>query len=125
MKQLLDQGTIGDLRRIYSNRLSFGKVRTEENVLWSFAPHDISMILALIGEEPVNINASGSAHLSEGIEDYAQVQLEFKKNISAHIFVSWLNPFKEQKLVVVGEKAMLVFDDTEVPEKSLFINMKW
>ena len=119
LKQLVDQRTVGDLRRIYSNRLSFGKVRTEENVLWSFAPHDISMILSLIGEEPENINASGSAHLSKGVEDYAQVQLEFKKNIAAHIFVSWLNPFKEQKLVVIGDKAMLVFDDTEVPEKKI------
>ena len=119
LKELVDQGTVGDLRRIYSNRLSFGKVRVEENVLWSFAPHDISMILSLIGEEPVNINAIGSSHLTPCIEDYAHVQLEFKNHISAHIFVSWLNPFKEQKLVVVGDKAMLVFDDTQAPEKKI------
>ena len=119
VKELIDQGYVGDLLRIYSNRLSFGKVRTEENVLWSFAPHDISMILALTGEDPINIDASGSSHLSQGIEDYAQVQLEFNNNISAHIFVSWLNPFKEQRLVVVGKKAMLLFDDTQAPEKKI------
>ena len=119
VKELVNKGDIGNLRRIYSNRLSFGKVRTEENVLWSFAPHDISMILSLIGEEPLNVDATGSAHLTRGIEDYAQVQLNFNNNISAHIFVSWLNPFKEQKLVVVGDKGMIVFDDTQAQEQKI------
>jgi predicted dehydrogenase len=119
VKEMVKQGTIGNLRRIYSNRLSFGKVRTEENVLWSFAPHDISMILALTGQEPSDINAFGSSHLSEGIQDYAHVHLDFANDITAHIFVSWLNPFKEQKLVVVGDQGMLVFDDTLPPEQKI------
>ena len=119
VKELVALGAVGDLYRIYSNRLSFGKVRTEENVLWSFAPHDISMILSLIGEEPIRIDASGSSHLSDLIEDYVQVQLEFNNHISAHIFVSWLNPFKEQKLVIVGDKAILVFDDMQAPDKKI------
>ena len=118
VKELLTAGALGTLRRIYSNRLSFGKIRTEENVLWSFAPHDISMILALAGTEPTHVTATGSNHISPDIADYAHVHLTFP-GIQAHIFVSWLNPFKEHKLVVVGSDAMVVFDDTLPPEQKI------
>ena len=112
IKRALDQQEIGQLRYIYSNRLNMGLLRSEENVLWSFAPHDISMILGLVGSEPTSVKAHSANHLNPAIADQAVGLMKFENNVSAHVFVSWLNPFKEQKLVVVGEKAMLVFDDT-------------
>jgi len=112
IKRSLAAGELGGLRYIYSNRLNMGLLRSEENVLWSFAPHDISMILGLIGSEPVSVKAHSANHLNPNIADQAVGLMEFEGNVSAHVFVSWLNPFKEQKLVVVGENAMLVFDDT-------------
>ena len=117
IKRAIDAGEIGDLRYIYSNRLNMGLLRSEENVLWSFAPHDISMILGLVGSEPESVQAHSANHLNPEIADQAVGLMKFANNVSAHVFVSWLNPFKEQKLVVVGEKAMLVFDDTN-PEWS-------
>jgi len=113
IKQQIDQGELGALRYLYSNRLNMGLLRNEENVLWSFAPHDVSMILGLIGSEPVSVGGQGAEHLTPGLADQALGLMKFDNNVSAHVFVSWLNPFKEQKLVVVGEKSMLVFDDTE------------
>ena len=113
LKTLVEDGTLGDLRYIYSNRLNLGKVRREEDILWSFAPHDISMILDLMGEEPKNVDAKGGFYLSENIADVTTTHLTFSNNRKAHIFVSWLHPFKEQKLVVVGSKAMAVFIDGE------------
>ena len=112
IKRLLNEGSIGELRYIYSNRLNMGLLRNEENVLWSFAPHDISMILGLVGAEPESVQAHSANHLNPDIADQAIGLMKFSNNVSAHIFVSWLNPFKEQKLVVVGDQAMLVFDDT-------------
>ena len=111
LKDLVREGTLGRLRYIYSNRLNFGKVRREENILWSFAPHDISMILALTGERPKTVSAEGSFHLHPSIADTTTMHLRFESGIAAHVYVSWLHPFKEQKLVVVGDKAMAVFDD--------------
>jgi len=112
IKRLVQAGEIGKLRYIYSNRLNMGLLRSEENVLWSFAPHDISMILGLVDSEPESVQAHSANHLNPDIADQAVGLMTFANNISAHVFVSWLNPFKEQKLVVVGENAMLVFDDT-------------
>jgi len=110
---LVESGALGKLRRIYSNRMSFGKVRTEEDVLWSFAPHDLSMILRLAGGKlPLSVSASGSSYLSSGIADFAHIHMTFESQVSSHVFVSWLHPFKEQKLVVIGDEAMVVFDDT-------------
>ena len=121
LKKIVDSGIIGDLRYIYSNRLSLGKLRKEEDALWSFAPHDISMILSLIGDEPINVKATGGAYLSPNIADTTLTFLSFKNNIKAHIFVSWLHPFKDQKLVVIGEKAMITFDDIAHADKKLII----
>ncbi len=112
---------LGKLRYIYSNRLSLGKIRREENALWSFAPHDISMILQLAGELPRRVIASGAHFLTDGVVDTTLSHLVFNNNLQAHIYVSWLHPFKEQKLVVVGEKAMIVFDDTKDPAEKLLL----
>jgi UDP-2-acetamido-3-amino-2,3-dideoxy-glucuronate N-acetyltransferase len=105
-------GELGRINYIYSHRLNFGKIRREENILWSFAPHDISMILSLAGEDPESIMTTGGYYLHKRIADVTTTHLEFAGGLQAHIFVSWLHPFKEQKLVVVGEKKMAVFDDT-------------
>lgn len=111
LKKLIEQGNLGRLQYIYSNRLNLGKFRNEENILWSFAPHDISMILALAGGVPETAYAIGSCHLNPKIQDVTTTHLSFANGIQAHIFVSWLHPYKEQKLVVVGDRGMAVFDD--------------
>ncbi len=111
LKQLISSGEIGKIQYIYSNRLNIGKLRTEENILWSFAPHDISAILMLMEEEPIKVHAWGGDYINNGIHDITLTMLEFKSGVKAHIFVSWLHPYKEQKLIVVGTKAMAVFDD--------------
>jgi len=112
LKQLVDAGELGELTYVYSNRLSLGKLRTEENVLWSFAPHDISMILGLMGSAPTKVTATAATQVSKGIPDVCTASMEFAGGAKAHVFVSWLHPVKEQKLVVIGSKAMAVFDDT-------------
>jgi UDP-2-acetamido-3-amino-2,3-dideoxy-glucuronate N-acetyltransferase len=111
LKQMISTGELGKIQYIYSNRLNIGKLRTEENILWSFAPHDISVILSLINEEPVHVSAQGGDYLTAGVFDTTMTTIEFKNGVKSHIFVSWLHPFKEQKLVVVGSRAMVVFDD--------------
>jgi len=120
IKEMIDSGELGRIRYIYSNRLNIGKLRTEENVLWSFAPHDISLIIMLMnGEGPHKVEAHGGSYLSEKIYDTTLTTIEFKNGVKGHVFVSWLHPFKEQKLVVVGSEKMVVFDD--VSEEKLFI----
>ncbi len=120
LKELLAAGKIGKLQYIYSNRLNFGTVRTEENILWSFAPHDISIIQYLTGTKPVYVSARGASFLQSNIEDSTITHLSFPGNIHAHIFVSWLHPFKEQRLVVIGDKGMLVFEDSAPKDKLRF-----
>lgn len=116
---LAKSGNLGKLNYIYSNRLSFGKVRSEEDVIWSFAPHDISMILSLAEEAPVSLRAESSCILQSDIADSAILHMKFKSGVKAHISVSWINPYKEQKLVVIGDMAMVVFDDTQPWEQKL------
>jgi UDP-2-acetamido-3-amino-2,3-dideoxy-glucuronate N-acetyltransferase len=113
LKTLAQAGELGRINYIYSNRLNLGKIRREENILWSFAPHDISMILALAGEEPEYVYATGGNYLHQKIADVTTTHMSFPSGMHAHVFVSWLHPFKEQKLVVVGDKKMAVFDDTQ------------
>jgi len=108
---LARSGELGNLRYLYSNRLNIGKLRTEENVLWSFAPHDISIMLSMVGEEPKEVHAWGGAYVSEAIHDTTLTLISFQNSIKGHVFVSWLHPYKEQRFVVVGSKAMAVFDD--------------
>jgi len=119
LKELVSQGELGRIRYIYSNRLNLGLLRREENVLWSFAPHDISVVLGLTGEMPESVLAQGGNFLHQQIADTTVSLLNFASGIRAHIFVSWLHPFKEQKLVVVGERQMAVFDDTAPWEEKL------
>ena len=112
IKKMINSGDIGKLQYIYSNRLNLGKVRTEENVFWSFAPHDIAIFQYLTDSIPKTINAKGSAFLQEGIADSTLMQLEYENNVKGHIFVSWLHPFKEHRLVVIGSEAMISFEDS-------------
>lgn len=120
MKKLLLEGKIGKLQYIYSNRLNFGTVRTEENILWSFAPHDISIIQLLTESNPISVDAHGASFLQANIEDSTVTYLAYPGNVHAHIFVSWLHPFKEQRLVVIGDKGMMVFEDSAPTEKLKF-----
>ncbi len=119
LKDLVKRGELGKINYVYSNRLNLGKFRQEENILWSFAPHDISVILLLLGELPVEVSATGGNYLQEHIADVTVTTMRFGSGARAHIFVSWLHPFKEQKLVVVGDKKMAVFNDMEPRDKLL------
>jgi UDP-2-acetamido-3-amino-2,3-dideoxy-glucuronate N-acetyltransferase len=119
LKELIDTGQLGKILYVYSNRLNIGKLRREENVLWSFAPHDISLILGLIGEMPDKVQAQGGNYLHHEIADVTVSTLSFASGVRAHLFVSWLHPFKEQKLVVVGQEKMAVFNDTAPWEEKL------
>ncbi|TRZ49994.1 oxidoreductase [bacterium] len=121
LKEMIADGKIGRLQYIYSRRLSLGKIRREENILWSFAPHDISLILSIVGEDPSYVDAVGSNFLHASIADVTMTNLKFPSGIGAHIFVSWLNPFKEQRLVAVGSQGMLVFDDTQAVDEKLVL----
>lgn len=121
LKAMAEKGDLGRINYIYSNRLNLGKIRREENILWSFAPHDISMILSLAGEMPESIIATGGNYLHKEIADVTTTHMEFPSGLQAHIFVSWLHPFKEQKLVVVGDRKMAVFDDTRQWEDKLLL----
>ncbi len=112
LKELVQAGELGRIQYVYSNRLNLGKLRREENVLWSFAPHDVSVILGLLDEMPESIQAQGGNYLHQRIADTTVSLLNFASGVRAHIFVSWLHPFKEQKLIVVGDQKMAVFDDT-------------
>jgi UDP-2-acetamido-3-amino-2,3-dideoxy-glucuronate N-acetyltransferase len=111
LQELIRNGQLGRINYLYSNRLNIGKIRTEENILWSFAPHDISVMLSLLNEMPSKVSCGGGAYLSTGVTDVTLSHFEFPSGVRAHIFVSWLHPFKEQKLVVVGSEKMAVFDD--------------
>ncbi|MBN1394774.1 MAG: Gfo/Idh/MocA family oxidoreductase [Pirellulales bacterium] len=119
LRQLIQQGVLGRILYCYSNRLNMGLIRTEENILWSFAPHDISVMLHLLGEEPYVAEAEGQSYLTPGVFDVTLSRLRFRSGVTGHIFVSWLHPSKEQRLVVVGTEQMAVFDDTA--EKKLLL----
>jgi len=112
IKDLIEDGTLGDLQYIYSNRLNLGTIRTEENVFWSFAPHDIALFQWLTGSYPEMINSSGMDILQNGIHDTTVTTLEYPNKLMGHIYVSWLHPFKEHRFVVVGSKGMIRFEDS-------------
>ena len=120
LKRLIDSGALGKLYYLYSNRLNLGRFRTEENILWSFAPHDISVLLYLLGETPQSVHAHGGHFLNTHIADTTITVLTFPSGVQAHIFVSWLHPYKEHRLVIVGSDGMAVFADTD-PEHKLKI----
>lgn len=111
LERLVTQGVLGQLRYISSNRLNLGRVRRDEDVLWSFGPHDVSMVLALVGTDPLSVSAVAGEYLRPGVPDVSTVHLTFSQGRRASVFVSWLHPIKEHRLVVVGDEAMAVFDD--------------
>ena len=121
IREFVAAGKIGEIKYIYSNRLSFGKARTKEDVIWSFAPHDISMILSLTGQKPEYVSTNAISILKKNIADTATIHLQFKSGLKSHISLSWLHPYKEHKLVIVGQSAMLVFDDTKPWHEKLAI----
>lgn len=112
LREMVAAGELGKLQYVYSNRQSLGKFRREENVLWSFAPHDISMILGLTGEEPHHVSAQGCVAYTPGVADMVTMQMHFPSGVAGHVQTCWMHPFKEQKLVVIGEKASAVFEDS-------------
>lgn len=120
LKELVNSGELGKIQYLYSNRLNIGKIRSEENILWSFAPHDISTILMLLGEMPDTVYATSGSYLQKQIPDTTLTTMDFPSGVKAHIFVSWLHPYKEQKLVVVGDKKMAVFDDVSQEKLLLY-----
>jgi UDP-2-acetamido-3-amino-2,3-dideoxy-glucuronate N-acetyltransferase len=120
MKELVSQGKIGKLEYIYSNRLNLGTVRKEENILWSFAPHDISIFQHLIGGYPIEVVSRGGAFIQPHIHDTTMTVLTYPNNVVGHIFVSWLHPFKEHRIVVIGTKGMLSFEDSSANKDILF-----
>lgn len=111
IRQMVQDGTLGKVQYIYSNRLNWGKVRREENILWSFAPHDIAIILAMLGEMPSRVFANGGNYLQPHIADVTVTTMDFDSGVRSHIFVSWLHPYKEQRLVVIGDRMVACFDD--------------
>ena len=117
IKQVIDSGELGDILYLYAQRLNLGKVRTEEDAFWSLAPHDVSIVLYLLGEEPDRVSATGAAYLNDGVEDTVFANLHFPSGRMANIHVSWLDPHKIRKFTLVGTKKMLVFDDMEATEK--------
>tara|TARA_B100000676_G_scaffold102913_2_gene102687 strand:+ start:9232 stop:10203 length:972 start_codon:yes stop_codon:yes gene_type:complete len=112
IKELIDSGTIGKLQYIYSNRLNLGNIRSQENVFWSFAPHDLSIIQYFTDSFPLKITSNGGAFIQKNIHDTTMTFLEYPNNVKSHIYVSWLHPFKEHRLVVIGSHGMLSYEDS-------------
>jgi predicted dehydrogenase len=117
LKELLDEGELGGLYYVYGNRLNLGKLRAEENALWSLGAHDVSVVLRLIGEEPSECSAHGESYVREGVQDVVFCYLRFPSGLSAHLHLSWLDPHKERRLTVVGARRMATFDDMAVEGK--------
>jgi predicted dehydrogenase len=117
LRELLDGGELGELYYVYGNRQNLGKLRADENALWSLGAHDVSVVLALIGEEPVECLAHGSSFVREGVEDVVFCYLRFPSGAVAHLHLSWLDPHKERRLTVVGSKRMATFDDMQIEGK--------
>ena len=117
LRELVQTGELGKVFYLYGLRVNLGQVRKDENALWSFGPHDVSVALYLLGEEPVRVAAHGKSYLQPAIEDVVFLTMEFASGVLAHVQLSWLDPHKERKLTVVGAKKMVVFDDMEPREK--------
>ena len=120
IKNIVDEGKIGDIQYIYSNRLNLGSFRNDENVLWSFAPHDISLFNYFFKSLPLSVYSSGVDILQEGVHDTSITSFKFDGNRMGHIFVNWLHPFKEHRFVLIGSKGMLHFEDARENKKLMF-----
>lgn len=125
IKELIKNGKIGSLQYLYSNRLNLGQIRTKENVFWSLAPHDIAIFQYFTDSYPESIKSNGSAFLQKGIADSTITQLRYSNGIEGHIFVSWLHPFKEHRLVVIGSEAMISFEDSKEKKPLKFYPKKF
>ena len=125
IKELIDLNKIGKLQYIYSNRLNLGQIRTEENVFWSLAPHDISILQYLTNSYPIDIECSGATFVQDKIQDTTITTLTYPNNIKSHIYLSWIHPFKEHRLVVIGSKGMLSFEDSTTDKEIIFYNKKF
>jgi predicted dehydrogenase len=117
LKEMIASGSLGSIHYIYTQRVNLGIIRQDENALWSFAPHDLSVILYLLDEEPTVVSAHGESYIQKGIEDVVFVSLRFRDGKMANIQLSWLDPHKLRKVTIVGSKKMVVFDDMEASEK--------
>jgi predicted dehydrogenase len=117
LRELIVSGALGQVYYLYGQRVNLGQVRPDENALWSFGPHDVSVALFLMGAAPVSVTASGRSYLQPGIEDVVFLTMEFASGVMAHVQLSWLDPHKERKLTVVGSRQMAVFDDMQPREK--------
>ena len=120
MKSMVEDGVIGNLQYIYSNRLNLGVVRKEENVFWSFAPHDISLFQLFSNDFPMDVHSSGGAFIQKNIHDTTITYLKYPNGVQGHIYVSWLHPFKEHRLVIIGSKGSLHFEDSAENKPLLF-----
>ncbi|MCW2967746.1 MAG: Gfo/Idh/MocA family oxidoreductase [Solirubrobacteraceae bacterium] len=117
LKEIADSGELGDIHYIYGNRLNLGQLRADENALWSLGAHDVSVLLRLAGEEPVEWSARGECYMRPGVEDVVFAFLRFPSGLAAHLHLSWLDPHKERRFTVVGSKRMATFDDMELERK--------
>jgi predicted dehydrogenase len=117
LKEISESGDLGDIHYIYSNRLNLGKLRADENALWSLGAHDVSVVLRLAGDEPIDARAVGESYMREGVEDVVFCYLRFGSGLAAHLHLSWLDPHKERRFTVVGSKRMATFDDKERERK--------
>jgi predicted dehydrogenase len=117
LKRIADEGDLGDIHYIYSNRLNLGKLRADENALWSLGAHDVSVVLYLAQEEPYEIEARGEAYMRPGVEDVVFGFLRFPSGLAAHLHLSWLDPHKERRFTVVGSRRMATFDDMDLERK--------
>ncbi len=117
LRDLIWSGELGDIYYIYTQRVNLGRIRGDENALWSFAPHDVSQILYILGTDPVDVSARGQSFIQSGIEDVVFLSLFFGNRIMAHIHLSWLDPHKTRTTTIVGSKKMAVFDDVATSEK--------
>jgi predicted dehydrogenase len=117
LKQIADSGELGEIHYIYSNRLNLGKLRSDENALWSLGAHDVSVVLRLAGEEPSEVHSHGECYMRPGVEDVVFCYLRFPSGLAAHMHLSWLDPHKERRFTVVGSKRMATFDDMEIERK--------
>jgi predicted dehydrogenase len=117
LADLVEAGELGDPYYIYSQRLNLGKLRADENALWSLGAHDVTVILALAGAVPVEVSAHGSSFVRDGVEDVVFAYLRFDNGLAAHLHLSWLDPHKERRITVVGSKRMATFDDMALEQK--------
>src|SRR5262245_7008735 len=117
LKEIADAGELGDIHYVYSNRLNLGKLRADENALWSLGAHDVSVVLLLAGEEPCEVDAHGESYIKAGVEDVVFAFMRFPSGLSAHLHLSWLDPHKERRFTVVGSRRMAAFDDMDLERK--------